>query len=350
MGIERREHVLRCARGVRAWGAAVAGLILSQLVPAPAGADGQPVEAAGFVFEQTDAVPYDAAAARRSLARMAEMGADTVAFVPFVWQAEPAATDPVPGSAVKARQLRAGIRAAEDLGLRTVVKPHIWISGSWAGAVAPQDGDGWPEWFEAYAGAIEHYARIADSAGADVFFVGTELRHSLDHRAEWRRVIARVEAAFRGRLGYAAHGLDDFRRVPFWDALDIAGVTLYPPLDGGLRRRVKDTTDRLARAAHGMERPVWVAELGIRSAEGSLPRPWESPGERQAKPDPWLQARVLGTWLAELCETPVSTVLVYRWFTDPGAGGLRDTDFTPQNKPAEGVLHCAWSGHCLTAR
>ena len=37
----------------------------------------------------------------------------------------------------------------------------------------------------------------------------------------------------------------------------------------------------------------------------------------------------------------VEGVLVWRWFTDPAAGGAADTDFTVQGKPAERVFACA---------
>jgi hypothetical protein len=39
-------------------------------------------------------------------------------------------------------------------------------------------------------------------------------------------------------------------------------------------------------------------------------------------------------------------VLIWRWLSDPSAGGLADTDFTVQGKPAEGVLLCAWTVGC----
>jgi hypothetical protein len=42
----------------------------------------------------------------------------------------------------------------------------------------------------------------------------------------------------------------------------------------------------------------------------------------------------------------VRGVLVWRWFTDPDAGGAADTDFTVQGKPAAAVLRCAWTGAC----
>jgi hypothetical protein len=39
-------------------------------------------------------------------------------------------------------------------------------------------------------------------------------------------------------------------------------------------------------------------------------------------------------------------VMVWRWFTNPNAGGASDTDFTVQGKLAEGVLLCEWVTGC----
>jgi hypothetical protein len=93
-------------------------------------------------------------------------------------------------------------------------------------------------------------------------------------------------------------------------------------------------------------RPVIVAEVGLRSAAGAAAKPWESAEEREAVADPQLQAEVLADWFAVLDRPAIRGVMVWRWFTDPKAGGLRDTDFTVQGKPAEGVLMCAWVTGC----
>jgi hypothetical protein len=43
---------------------------------------------------------------------------------------------------------------------------------------------------------------------------------------------------------------------------------------------------------------------------------------------PLLQAEVLTDWLAVLDRPGVRGALVWRWFTDPAAGGLAATDYT----------------------
>ncbi len=63
-------------------------------------------------------------------------------------------------------------------------------------------------------------------------------------------------------------------------------------------------------------------------------------------PDPALQAEVLVDWLEILNRPTIRGVLIWRWFTDPDAGGMTDTDFTVQGKPAERVLMCAWTPSC----
>ena len=93
-------------------------------------------------------------------------------------------------------------------------------------------------------------------------------------------------------------------------------------------------------------KPVLVAEIGLRSAKGAAAKPWESAEERTAAVDPQLQAEVIADWLDALSRPSIHGILIWRWFTDPAAGGLNDTDFTVQGKPAEAVLSCVWSGNC----
>jgi len=108
-------------------------------------------------------------------------------------------------------------------------------------------------------------------------------------------------------------------------------------------RAVADAIDVLATATG---KPVLVGEIGLRSAVGAAAKPWESAEERDSAPDPSLQAEVLRDWITVLDRPAIRGVLIWRWFTDPKAGGPTDTDFTVQGKPAEDVLRCAWLKQC----
>jgi hypothetical protein len=104
--------------------------------------------------------------------------------------------------------------------------------------------------------------------------------------------------------------------------------------------------DRLDLLSSRAGKPVVVGEIGLRSAKGAAAKPWESPEERATAADPQLQADVIADWLAVLDRPAIHGVLIWRWFTDPAAGGPDDTDFTVQGKPAEAVLKCAWTAVC----
>jgi hypothetical protein len=109
---------------------------------------------------------------------------------------------------------------------------------------------------------------------------------------------------------------------------------------------MRTVADRLDAFAARNKKSIVVGEIGLRSAEGAAAKPWESAEERKAVPDPSLQAQVIADWLEILDRPAISGVLIWRWLTDPDAGGLTDTDFTVQGKPAEHVLMCAWTQSC----
>jgi hypothetical protein len=224
------------------------------------------------------------------------------------------------------------------------------VPESWAGAVEPTSEQTWGIWFSRYRGEIEHIARISAEERADGLAIGTELTKT-SARPEWIELIHAVRALFAGTLIYVAHNVDEAEAVPFWPLLDAIGVSLYPSLgaDDARAKRVavmRAVADRLDTLSSRVGKPVLVAEIGSRSAQGAAAKPWESAEEREATADPQLQADVLADWLAVLDRPAIHGVLVWRWFTDPAAGGLTDTDFTVQGKLAEAVLLCAWTANC----
>lgn len=304
----------------------------------------------GFNVVATPDHPFGSPSADRALIAAKRLGATTVAIIPFLWQANPSSPDIHEGSDMPDDALREGIRQARKRGFTVIVKPHVWVPESWAGAVEPQSEQAWSTWFTRYRGELERVGRIAAEEGADGLAIGTELAKTTQ-RPEWTELIAAARAVFPRTLLYVAHNVDEAEAVPFWPLLDSIGVSLYPPL-GADRDRVgrlavmTAVVDRLDALSRRFGKPIVVGEIGLRSAKGAAAKPWESAEERTTSADPQLQAEVLGDWLSILDRPSIHGVLIWRWFTDPRAGGLNDTDFTVQGKPAEAVLSCAWTAGC----
>jgi hypothetical protein len=304
----------------------------------------------GFNIIVAPGHPFGSASARVALAGAKGLGARAIAIVPFLWQADPASPELVRGKDMDDAELRTAIQAAHALGLAVLVKPHVWIPKSWAGAVAMTSEANWQEWFANYRHELERIAKISESEKAEALAIGTELTQT-SQRPEWKEVIAVARSAYTGRLLYVAHNAEEAEAVPFWDELDAIGASLYPPLgaddDGSTRRSTMHAVaDRLDILAARNAKPVIVGEIGLRSAQGAAAKPWESAEERTTAPDPGLQADVLTDWLAALDRPAIQGILIWRWLTDPDAGGPSDTDFTVQGKPAEHVLMCAWTHDC----
>jgi hypothetical protein len=304
----------------------------------------------GFNVVAMPGHPFGSASARRSLVEAHRLGATTVAVIPFLWQPRPQSKTIERGSDMPDPMLRTAIQEARAVGLRVLVKPHIWVPESWAGAIDPGGDEGWRSWFADYRAALLRIARIAAEEHADALAVGTELTKSVA-QPEWRDLIGAVRAVFPGTLIYVAHDMAEAEAVPFWDVLDAIGISLYPPLaqsdDHAARlATMRATAVRLDALAARTDKPVIVAEIGLRSAVGATAKPWESAEEREAAADPLLQARVLADWFSVLDRPSIRGVMVWRWFTNPNAGGASDTDFTVQGKLAEGVLLCEWVTGC----
>jgi hypothetical protein len=323
-------------------------LVLALSIGLPGSLLGQRLD--GFNVIATPEHPFGSVVAERSLSAAKRLGATTVAIIPFLWQEKPSSPDIGGGDDMPDDALRQAIRQAREQGFTVVVKPHVWVPESWAGAVEPETEQAWRSWFSDYRSEIERIARIAASEHADALVIGTELTKTTQ-RPEWTEVIAVARAAFPRTLLYVAHNAEEAEAVPFWPQLDAIGVSLYPPLGAdqdhaGRLTVMREVADRLDALSRRFDKPIVVGEIGLRSAQGAAAKPWESAEERVAAADPQLQADVIADWLGVLDRPAVHGVLIWRWLTDPAAGGLDDTDFTVQGKPAEAVLSCAWTAGC----
>ncbi len=142
-----------------------------------------------------------------------------------------------------------------------------------------------PEAFTRERAAVwEAWAR-STTFGGDVTRIDARARQ-LDR--EWRDLIHAVRNAYHGTITYAAN-FDQYRRVGFWDELDLIGINAYFPLRSDLGpadeptleygwARVLDEIDRFRHDRGLGARSVLFTELGYTYRRRSTLEPWSQRG------------------------------------------------------------------------
>jgi hypothetical protein len=299
---------------------------------------------------------YLSAACERQLRAIRASGADWVSLTPFAWLADPGSpelgnsTGQGPDGESDEAIAEAAARA-KALGLRVWLHPHVWTRG-WAGDLAFPPA-GWERFHERYAELVLHWALLAEREGLDGLIVGHELASSTQRDpGRWRALVGDVRRVFHGALSYCANW-DEVGRVPFWDALDVIGVSLYAPLaerptrdPRALRRGATRALAELSAVARRHGRAVMVAELGYPPSPDAAVRPWEEP---PAASDPEAQRACFEAMLGALDPCLwVGGVFVWKWGSDDQS---RDP-FDVRGRPAEAVVMAAlrgWEGRPVQA-
>ena len=250
-------------------------------------------------------------------------------------------------------------RLARARGIRTLLKPHLWVRGhqSWPGSITMPDSAAWDAWFASYGEFLLHYAALAEAEHLDGLCIGTELEQATRpaHEPAWRDLIRRVRAVYHGPLTYAANWSGEYEQIPFWDALDYVGVQAYfplskaenPPLDT-LVANWQPHLRALAAFHKRVRKPIIFTEVGYKTTPDAAMRPWEWP-RRQASyapADAALQARCYEALFRACWHQPwLKGLFIWKWYPglQPDGPARRHADFTPQHKPAEAVLR-KWYG------
>jgi hypothetical protein len=290
---------------------------------------------------------------------LVELGVNAISQTPFAFMRDPRAPGlsfpPFGRAAEPGRggwwgERDAGVafvaRAARERDIATLLKPHVWLHGSWPGEVEMQGEADWAAWFASYRAFVGGWARFAAAEGIEGLCLGTELDRTTRRARAWRALIAEVRAEYGGLVTYAANW-DAFEQVPFWDALDAIGVNAYFPLSEEPRPTVpalveawQPATRRLEALARRVGRPVVFTEIGYHPAAGVFARPWEWHADG-APLDPEVQARGYEAVHRAFLERDwFGGVFWWKWHagaprTRPGR---ESSTFSPQGLAAEEVL------------
>ncbi|MEV5507493.1 glycoside hydrolase family 113 [Streptomyces orinoci] len=304
----------------------------------------------GFTLPAWNRDDYQSPQADTYLRQIAATGARWVTFTPTWYQ------DKLTDSAMHTTEetasddsLRHIISLAHSAGLKVMLKPHVdLVKGQDRAEIRPDDPDAW---FTAYDQVITHYAQLAAANGVEQFSVGTELAGlsgDLDH---WRQVIADVRSHFRGTLTYAAN-YDEYRRIPFWQELDLIGIDAYWPLGekattdvGRLREAWQPIAAQLADFSARQQRKILFTEAGYVSQRGAITEPYSwtvskrnGDAEQAAAYEALLAAFDGKPWWAGVCW--------WMWDDWPDAGETpKKLAYTPHGKPAEQVVRHWWASH-----
>ena len=247
---------------------------------------------------------------------------------------------------------------AREQGIRTLLKPHVWLTearGKWRADIAMNNDDDWRRWFADYRRFILHYARLAERLGIEGLAVGTELHGTISVRpADWRRLIAEVRAVYGGKLTYSANWYREFEEVAFWGDLDYIGIQAYFPLTDKQRPTVEELIAGWQRHLPAIEavarrtgKPVLFTEMGYRNSADAAIEPWRWPGRAQrlsGATDPETQARCYEAFFRTFWHRPwFAGAYIWKWF--PGRGFTpRGISFSPQGQAAEAVLASWYAG------
>jgi hypothetical protein len=237
------------------------------------------------------------------------------------------------------------IVVAKEQGLKVCIKPHLWTQGVYTGAYHPPKGESWKEFEGTYSDFILDYARISDSLGVDLFCLGSELSTATKKESEfWSSLICHVREEYTGMLSYAANW-DNYQNIPFWKELDVIGVNAYFPLDTSstpstesVKKSWESWSDQLEAFSVKHNKPILFTELGYRSMNEGLARPWDAAhhGDFNEK----IQAIAFtgffdGIWN----EDWLAGAFVWKWHAEHRkAGGPGNTRYTPQNKLAQEII------------
>lgn len=311
---------------------------------APGATGGMAMRGISLAMQPGLEVAYHAPVVEPTLARLADLGADTVSIMPFAYQ--PRVDSPElhflndrPSSETDIGTLHAA-RRARSRGFRVLWKPHVWVGGGgWPGDIEMTSEEDWAAWWRSYRNYILHHAMLARRARAEIFSIGVELTKTQQRRREWEELIDAVRHLYPGWVTYSGNWYGGMEEVPFWNRLDLIGIDAYFPLadsadvtpeelDAGAREVVR----RLGALARKEGKGLLLTEVGFAAHRAAWMAPHEEGGDFDAED----QAASYRALLGALDGEPwLRGVFFWKVFIGAAPSTSPSPDFRFLGRPAE---------------
>lgn len=290
---------------------------------------------------------YAEPAADRALLTARAAGTELVALTPTSYMETPESTEikADPAKTPTDASVLTAAREARRLGFDVAIKPHVDVrDGTFRGEIQPLDREAW---FASYGELVDHYAKLAQRAGAKTFVIGTELTSVSGDGEQWRELISQARERFDGKITFAANWVDGAEAIGFWDALDMIGIDGYMPLGTEANPSVEDLVtewgpyaERMMALHERWGKRILFTELGYESRLGTAARIEQG----TAPISEAAQANAYEAAFRALTPLPFFRGIWWWEWSAEGIGiGPGDGGFSPEGKEAADVLE-DWQG------
>ena len=249
------------------------------------------------------------------------------------------------------KNIRREIRNLKKVGLKVMLKPHVWVggwphkAGMWRNKIAFDNKTNVNSWFKNYTRWILQEAKLAQEENVDTFVVGTELVEMAKYEKRWRKIIRLVRNIYPGKITYACEGWNA-QNIKFWDELDYIGINSYFTLSSKANPKLRELTDAWApyvkkfdQLHNKYKKPILFTEFGYKSHQYATFEPWKWEQNHPTSQEVQKKA-FLATYFALSQKEYFAGLYVWKYFTDNNSYESANIEkgFTPYNKEAESVL------------
>lgn len=315
----------------------------------------------GASIQPTYSTDFSSDSFKQSLAKLAATGANYVTLIIPYYQPSLDSSNIYAGANTPTDQsLIDAINYAHSLGMRVMLKPHIDVAtGEWRAMINATDRDGW---YASYGAILNKYASIANQYQVEEISVGAELyrmaaqTQNYNNTQRWNQLISDIRARYSGSLTYSANHTSpaEENEIQFWSSLDYIGVSAYfalapnqtSPTAADLQNSWAGVDSQIIRPLYQTwNKPILFTEVGYKSVSGANTEPWAwwRSGSQDQAGQANLYEALFAYWNNQ---SYFQGVHLWDWKSTPYPSGV-ETDYTPQNKLAEGVM-VQWFGAGFT--